>query len=1113
MTASSQSLLRYIHRLAARNNAESSSDAALLERFVSRRDEAAFAALLARHAPMVFGVCRRVLGDSADAEDVFQAAFLILARKAAALRHPEALSSWLYGTARHLALKCRRDAARRRQRESECARTTPSSSANDPLQELNARELLDVVDEELMRLPETYRLPLILCGLEGHTQEEAAQMLGCTPGSLRGRLERGRARLHARLTRRGLAFSGALLMLGASQAAAASMAARLSSATLQAALMFARGEGGNIAATVLTLAESAVTSMTMAKAKMGLVLLLAMSLVAGTGALLYPVRSEKQPELKQTAEPKSPNPERAKQPRTDLYGDPLPPGALMRLGTLRFRVPSFFGGSHRDLPDQRTKLVYREDTIFWHDAETWKEIRRWDAPRGMKIKGVSLDGKGVLLADDKTLQLWDTAARKHIQTFDCANERERVYGCFPPDGKTMVTLHVVNNSGLVRVWDVAAGEELWHDGELKFFNVNDGIFPLGFRDDGRTLVVRHNNDNTISLRDLRTGRVQRSFSTMPVNDSRCYRLSPDGRTVMMGTAGQTVRSWDVASGKENPPLGGHKGQAHTFAFSSDGKSVATGGEDSFLQVWDWPSGRLRRRIDLGSGTVETLGFTPDGQRLEVVIEGERCLRYWDVKTGRELPAAADGHRSPVDGLFFLPSGEVVSTAADNTVRVWNPVSGRTLRQFPTHLSFGATELALSADGKTLAAADFNRPDIQLLDTATGRKLRTFKTAFKSCICIAFSPADSLLAATSHSNQRGNLRSTVQLWDVATGREVRRFGGDFCGWLTFSPDGRFLAINHHDHIGIWRVATGEMHHSIAGNIVRGMTFSPDGRTLTTGNPTSGITLWEIATAKERLRIKPPDSGWDVVRFSPDGRYLATTGPHTKTVYLRDARTGGLIHRFTGHESGPEALAFSADGRVLASGSFDTTILLWDVAAVTAKRRTPAAKLSAKEIEACWHTLAGTDAMAAYRAIWTLTASPRETAAFLRERLRRVEPMEDKTIAKLVLDLDNSDFATRQRASEELSRLDRLAEPALRKALSGQPSLEMRRRVQQLLEQLASVPARTLLRALRAVEVLEHLDTAESRRLLETLATGAGDARLTQEAKASLARLTARPLVRP
>jgi RNA polymerase sigma factor (sigma-70 family) len=1109
MTSRTQPLLHYLRRLTAPFSKDA-GDAELLNRFASQGDESAFAALLARHGPMVFGVCRRVLRNSNDAEDAFQATFLILARKAGSLRRPEALASWLYGTARHLASTARRAESRRRQRETYSFDSATPPSLVDVLDDLSARELLLALDEEMARLPDRYRLPLILCQLEGRTHEEAARLLGWTAGLVKGRLGRGRKRLHERLTRRGLALSGALLALGVSTSASASAAEQLLSATLRAALAFARGQRGGIPASVLALVETNVAALTTAKVKWGLTLLLTVGLGAGTSALFFPLKSENPTEATQEEQTPSTKAGTTKQARTDRYGDPLPPGALMRLGTLRFRVPTLLGGAYQDLPDQRTKLVHTESAIRWLESETWKEIDRWVMPRGMKVNNVSADGKLALLSDDKSLQLWDTVSRKRIQTFDYKAEHEQISAFFPPDGKTLLTHHGVNyNQTLVRVWDVATRKELWHEGVLGFWW--DGIYPLGFQDDGRTLIVRQNKDNRISLRDERTGKVQRSFATMPKDDLRSFRLSPDGKTVMMGTGGQSVRSWNIASGKENPPLGGHNGQAHTFAFSNDSKSVVTGGEDSFVQVWDWPSGRLRQCIDFGSGHTGSIGFTPDRQRLEVVIWGEHALRYWDIKTGREVPPRADGHRGAVYGLAFLPSGEIITTALDGTIRVWDPASGQTLRHFPTQLVFGATKFSLSADGKTIAVADMNRPDIQLLDVATGRKLRTIETALKNCICIAFSPAGKLLASTSRPSEPGDRRSAMQLWDAATGQEVRRIDDEFCGRLAFSPDGQFLAVKHKNCVIVWTVATRQQYRSIAPKDPRGLSFSPDGRMLATGSPKDGINLWEVTSAKERLRLKVPvwDCWSETLCFSPDGRYLASAGGVAKTIYLWDTRTGELIHRFVGHESTPEALAFSADGRVLASASFDTTILLWDVAAIIAKRRMPVSTLAAKEIETSWQVLANSDSAAVYRAIWALAASPREATAFLSEHLRRVDPVEEKVISKLVFDLDSSDFATRQHASEELTKFDRVAEPALRKALTQQPSPEMRRRVQQLLEQLASIPSGTQLQQLRAVEVLEHIGTLEARQVLEKLASGTVEARLTREAKASLARLTARP----
>ncbi len=184
------------------------TDAELLARFARRGDEAAFAALVRRHGRMVLGVCRRVLGDAHAAEDAFQAAFLVLARRAPTLPRPEALAGWLYGVARRVA------AGRRRPALLPLPLPGPVDRRPDPLDMLTGRELLAVLDEEVERLPAAYRLPVALCCLDGLTLEEAAGRLGCTTGAIRGRLERGRARLRIRLAARGLAPAFALAGTG-----------------------------------------------------------------------------------------------------------------------------------------------------------------------------------------------------------------------------------------------------------------------------------------------------------------------------------------------------------------------------------------------------------------------------------------------------------------------------------------------------------------------------------------------------------------------------------------------------------------------------------------------------------------------------------------------------------------------------------------------------------------------------------------------------------------------------------------------------------------------------------------------------------------------------------
>ena len=182
MPAGPDTLLRYIHRLVVRSTPDEASDTALLGRFISARDEKAFAALVDRHGPLVFHVCRRVLGDVHDAEDAFQAAFLVLARKAARVHPREALAAWLHGVARRVALKAR-SARARKLREAQSAAALPADPRSDPLAELSARELLMIIDEEVQRLPEVYRLPVILCCLEGRSLEEAARQLASSPAA------------------------------------------------------------------------------------------------------------------------------------------------------------------------------------------------------------------------------------------------------------------------------------------------------------------------------------------------------------------------------------------------------------------------------------------------------------------------------------------------------------------------------------------------------------------------------------------------------------------------------------------------------------------------------------------------------------------------------------------------------------------------------------------------------------------------------------------------------------------------------------------------------------------------------------------------------------------
>jgi RNA polymerase sigma factor (sigma-70 family) len=262
------------------------SDEQLLEWFVRRREEAAFSALVRRHGPMVLGVCRRVLRHSHDAEDAFQATFLVLAEKAHRLRRPELLANWLYGVAYRTALHARQRAARRSERERETAAMFPPTS--DP--EIESRELRRILDEELHRLPEKYRAPLVLCYLEGKTNEEAARLLGWPAGSMSHRLARGREllreRLHARLGVLPILLPPSLLVGSLQPAAVPQWLAEM---TVQAAATLAGGKMATatvISVSVRELLEATLRDTAPSWRRWLLAALLLLLLLLGLGAVV-----------------------------------------------------------------------------------------------------------------------------------------------------------------------------------------------------------------------------------------------------------------------------------------------------------------------------------------------------------------------------------------------------------------------------------------------------------------------------------------------------------------------------------------------------------------------------------------------------------------------------------------------------------------------------------------------------------------------------------------------------------------------------------------------------------------------------------------------------------
>ncbi len=1102
-------LLEHIRR-AAGHGACRLPDRELLKRFGETRDESAFAALVDRHGPMVWRVCRRLLANWHDAEDVFQATFLVLSRKAESVRRRESVAGWLYGVAYRLALKARVGVVRRRSREIRVSKT----QVDDPLAELNVREAQGVLDEELARLPEKFRAPLVLCCLEGKARDEAARQLGWSMGILKSRLEQGREQLRRRLLRRGLTLPAALMAgLLAEGVAPAAVPILLARTTVQGAIAFS--VGGTTAALstqAVTLAEGGLKAVVATKIKLVAVLLLTAGLATGSGIAALHRLAAKAPQAKQEDRPKpafkdagQPKPQPERQARTDRYGDPLPAGAVARLGTTRLRQSEPVTALAFSPDGAVLASGGRDDGIVYlWDAASGKQLRRFlghrrppDAPNARTIFSIafSLDGKTVASSGDGGVRLWELETGKEIRRIGEQAPTQSL--ALSPDGKLLAAGGWDN---LVYLWEVASGKEI-----AKLSGHQGVVIAVAFAADGKTLASGGDH-GAIRLWDVAG---KREVGQLKGHEGRVLQLAflPDGKTLLSSGRDNTLRVWDSAAGKELRRIEGAHVQFGSFALSPDGKLLAApGGEYGRPSLWEIATGKKLRELPGHAFAMTAFTFSADGKRLAAGGHAN-TIHVWEVASGKAL-GPAGGHQAPVMGIAFCAGGKIVVTGGqyEPGLRTWDAATGKELRQLPCG-GWGSI-LAVSPDGKTLATCGGM---IALWDVASGKKVRECKGHQLGTYHLAFSPDGKLLASSSWNND------PVRLWDVATAKELRQLAhpGNVSS-LAFSPDGKLLAVGDSTgSVHLWDPRTGKTVRQLlqAKEEVLSLAFAPDGKTLAVGSLVSAprgqpmqskLRLWELATGQVRHLFEGKSIGVHSVALGPNGRTLVSAGG--TGLWLWDVPTGKELRRFEGHDGGVTGAVLSPDGDRVASAGWDTTALIWDVADLVHRRRREVAKLSADEPNALWTDLAGSDAAKGYRAIWRLTAASKQTVPFFKQHIHPVQPADPQRLASLLGDLDSEQFAVRDKASQELEKLGDLAESALRKALDKLPPPEARRRLEKLLADLeGSIPVGERLRDSRAIEVLEHIGTPDALQVLEFLAKGAPEARLTQEAKASLDRL--------
>lgn len=813
-------------------------------------------------------------------------------------------------------------------------------------------------------------------------------------------------------------------------------------------------------------------------------------------------------------------PQAGDQEHTDSYGDPLPEGALTRLGTVRLRTGGFRGSLLFSADGKILVAASNNGMVHYWEATTGKPLRRfrtlsWAA---VDIK-LSPDGKLVAataMLAPTTIGMWETATGKLVRRLEVPAGGKAVRLAFSPDGKSLVSGGGPDNK--VCFWEVSTGRL------LRQLPATPRLTVLGFSPDGKTLVTK--TPGWVYLCDPASGEERRRFQA-PTSNTPDFAFSPDSKILATTLRINGIELWDPSTGEKlGQMLAEAPYHAVALAFSADGKTLAAA---SFTTIRFW-NVSTRKEI---SHTAEpglwvgSLRFSPDGKIVASQSSSDTAIRLWDVATGKELHQHL-GHRSAVSRVVFSPDGALAATHSnDAAVRVWRVSTGKQQQMLlvdSKSLAAAVTTLCFAPDGKAVIFAD-HEGIISIRDALNGKEMRRIAPKGDAIHLseLSLSPdGKTLTALATATTRKGRIqRSVLSLaWDLATGEEIRRRQepmGRMRPWR-LSPDGKVRAsYNDGPLVNVCNVETGAEIVTLDGRCegVWPVAVSPDSRLLAgvchhgkakegIDDYLSSIAFWELATGAEIRRIKlKPGSPQIAIAFSPDGRILASGGDESIGLRLWDLTTGKELHRYADPGAQVSSLSFGASGHRLASGLANGTTLLWDAGAFIPRAGPQPRRLPPSDLDRLWSDLSAKDAGKAHLALWTLAAAREQAVAFLCDRLPLAK-IDAQRIRRLIGDLDSDQFAVREAATQALEQLGQEAEPELRKARAPKLSAELRKRIDALLAAPRIVRSLEVARQIRAVQVLEWIGSSQARRHLETLAGGEPAARLTQEAKAALQR---------
>ena len=791
--------------------------------------------------------------------------------------------------------------------------------------------------------------------------------------------------------------------------------------------------------------------------------------------------------------------------KVDRYGDPLPEGAIARLGTTRFRH-NYFGGNWTTVrrvlysPDGRSLVTVAAGEAHVWDVASPHLIRTIEAD----LAELSPDGK-TLFAAKSAVHSFADPKPGNLRAIDFSSGRDlRQVGTaagepcdlltVSPDGKSVaavLTKGFAYDKALPSaavVYDAVTLVE-----RRRIAIANQHARGLAFSTDSRLLAVatpegdalqfnRQPTAGSVRIYEAATGALVRRFS-IEGSEVGSLAFTPDGKTLAAGVGDWSIRLYDLATGRERLPRlrradttptptmgpGAIEGTqrpraAACLAFSPDGSLLASGlgwgGSQNLLKdwpsiiLWDVAAAREIRRFGGHPYQICALAFSPDGRRL-ASSGGEPQARNWDVATGGEVSPRA-GHPHGIFAMAVSPADGTVFTLGndDGLVIHWDPTDGRALEALPLNPQ-RYTSLAVSPDGRTLAigeTGDGQNHGLILWNIAGHTELRRFKAA-PGCEP-TFSPDGRRVALG------------FWVYDVASGKRIDGFSTNPAVEAWFTPDGRRLISVAPGGVHLSDFVAGvEVKHAVQANLNTwfNAAVSPDGRLVATGNLSKkqprgdqdaddsdpAIRVRELASGKEVAKLVGHVAQSNNLVFSPDGRMLASVsgafgGEADPGLRVWDVATSRQLRRFSYFPNGANTVAFLPDGRAIVTASgVDGMAIVWDISDLADRR--PTDPPDAKTLEALWADLASDDARRAFRASWALSIEG--AVPFLSDRLH----------------------------------------PAAPNGPTSGPEV---------------------LRALRAIAALERVASTRARDILEALARGDSAAPATEDAAAALLRLSRR-----